>query len=233
MAVENPSSAPTPPQDALPNDSHYANYVPHDLKYSPTFEDSLLDLVVRGPSPNSKPGLRVLPLDSTEEPEPGVSIRGSDVSFESLPTIAEEELPLAIDDARRVFESPIAGLKLTHPNGYLEGGPGLDPNLDTFTDDFLSNHAPHTNHNTNTVNDTTLLRAAVTAEIASSISLLEQRLRDREEGKRKNEDIEKKLRELRQEHDMELRVHNKMAEDIQRRKDAKAGRKEERGEGGG
>ncbi|KAK4554823.1 hypothetical protein LTR86_007971 [Recurvomyces mirabilis] len=233
MAVHS-STAPTPPRDTSHPDL-YANYVPHDLKYSPTFEDDLLALVLHGPAPNTTPGIRVLPLDSTEEPEVDVSVRVSDVSLDSLPTITESDLPLPINDPRRIFESPIKGLKLTHPHGYLEGGPGLDPNLDTFTDDFLSNHTPRNHRSSTHHNDPTVLRAAVDAEIQSSITLLKQRMRERGEAKRKNDEVEKKLRELRQEHDMELRVHNKMAEDIQRRKAARAasGGRKEGTEGGG
>ncbi|KAK3674757.1 hypothetical protein LTR78_005479 [Recurvomyces mirabilis] len=237
MAVQAPSSAaPTPPHGPLMTSDHYANYVPHDLKYSPTFEDDLLALVLHGPAPNTTPGIRILSLDSTEEPEIGVSVRVSDVRLESLPTITEDELPLPINDPRRIFSSPIAGLNLTHPNGYLEGGPGLHPNLDTFTDDFLSNHTPRNHRSSTHHNDPTVLRAAVDAEIQSSIALLKQRMRERGEAKRKNDEVEKKLRELRQGHDMELRVHNKMAEDIERRKAAKAaggGRTGVKGEGGG
>lgn len=36
-----------------------------------------------------------------------------------------EELPLGLGDERRRFASGIAGVRLTHPGGRLEGGPGV------------------------------------------------------------------------------------------------------------
>ncbi|KAK5109185.1 hypothetical protein LTR62_007270 [Meristemomyces frigidus] len=221
MAIAKPSARPTPPRENDGNNT-YVNYVPHDLAYSRDFEDELLQAVLH--PTNTDPGLRIIPLDSTEQPENGISVRVSDISIAGLPSVTEDELPLLLSDARRVFQSSIPGVKLTHPGGYLEGGPGLDPNMDTFADDFL-----HTHRRSN-AGDVATLRTALDREVSSSIEELKQRLRAREQARWKNEQIEKELRGLEEEHDMELKIHNKMAENMQRKREAKEKRRKEREE---
>ena len=95
----------------------YACYVPHDLGYNPEFEDALIRAVLEQKVANASQTVKS-DVDDAEVLE--------------LPIIKEDELPLPLDDTRRVYPSPVAGLRLTHPGGYLEGGPGLDPDMDTF-----------------------------------------------------------------------------------------------------
>ncbi|TKA67519.1 hypothetical protein B0A55_10141 [Friedmanniomyces simplex] len=220
MAVTNPSGGPTPPQEEQPNGA-YASYVPHDLAYTADFEDSLMRAAL---DPNAtQDGIRVIPDDSPEQAETGVSVRASDVSLQSLPTITEEELPLPLTDPRRIFASPVPGVKFTHPGGYLEGGPGLAPEMDTFPDDYFQNNPDITSPDE--------LRKAISREVEASVELLRERLRARRQAREKNEQIEKQLQTLREEHDMELRVHNKMAEVKRQKREARERRKKEK-EGG-
>ncbi|KAK5122346.1 hypothetical protein LTR85_004257 [Meristemomyces frigidus] len=220
MSAASPAGGPTPPQEEQPNGA-YASYVPHDLKYSADFEDSLVKAVL---DPNARQdGIRIIASDSDEQPVNGVSVRARDVSLQSLPTISENELPLPLNDPRRIFTSPAAGVKLTHPGGYLEGGPGLDPDMDTFPDDFLSRYEHATSPEE--------LRKAIRQEIDSSVELLKERLRARQRAKERNEQIEKELKTLMDQHGMELKIHTRMAEENQRKKVAKERRRRER-EGG-
>ncbi|EGP88051.1 unnamed protein product [Zymoseptoria tritici ST99CH_3D7] len=214
------AGGPTPPQEVQPTGA-FASYVPHDLKYSQDFEDSLMQLVLE--SDVQQDGIRVIPEDSNEQPVDGVSVRADAVSWQSLPTINEDELPLSLDDPRRIFASPIAGVKLTHPGGYLEGGPGLDPEMDTFPEDFLSN-------NTN-ARSKERLRKAVAKEIDASMELLRERLEARRRAKEKNEQIERELKLMSDDHSLELKIQRKMAEDLRVKKEAKEKRRMER-EGG-
>lgn len=217
MAATSPPPNPTPPQEEQPNGA-YASYVPHDLKYRADFEDSLMRVTL---DPNAKQdGIRVIPDDSSEQPEDGVSVRARDVSLQSLPTITEDELPLPLDDSRRVFASAIPGVKLTHPGGYLEGGPGLDPEMDTFPDDFFQNNPSVTSPED--------LRKAIKKEVDSSVELLKARLRARQQAKEKNEQIEKELKTLMDEHSMEQKIYNKMAEENQRKQAAREQRRKDR-----
>jgi hypothetical protein len=212
--------APTPPQEVQPQGA-YASYVSHDLPYNADFDDSLVRAVL-DPQPHQD-GLRVIPADSTEQPVNGFSVRADAVSWQSLPIITEDELPLPLDDPRRVFASPIAGVKLTHPGGYLEGGPGLDPEMDTFPEDFLSNNPG--------VNSSERLRDAVDREIEASMDLLKDRLLARKRAKERNEQIEKELKLMSDDHSLELKIQRKMAEDRRIKKEAKEKRRMER-EGG-
>ncbi|EME87714.1 uncharacterized protein MYCFIDRAFT_75558 [Pseudocercospora fijiensis CIRAD86] len=214
------AGAPTPPQEEQPNGA-YASYVPHDLKYHADFEDSLMQPVLNGPS--NQDGIRVIPEGSADIPVEGVSVRAQDISIESLPSISEEELPLPLDDPRRQFASPVPGIKLTHPGGYLEGGPGLDPDMDTFAEDFFDR-----NRHVTTSED---MRAAIQREIDENKELLQERLRARQEAKEKNERIEKELKLMQEEHEMERKVNKRMAESRKAKKEAKERRRAER-EGG-
>lgn len=210
------------PASEEPADSTYASYVPHDLKYSTDFEDSLVHTLLDADATADK-GIRIIPDDSDETPEDGVSIRAQDVVFSSLPRIPEDELPLSLSDPRRVFASAIPGIKLTHPGGYLEGGPGLDPELDTFPDDFL-------NHNTD-IGTTAALSTAIQSDIEAQVETLKDRLRARQKAKEKNEQIEKELRALVDQHSMELKIQRRMAEEQKAKREAKEKKKRERAGG--
>lgn len=227
-----PPSAPggglTPPLEEHAA-STYASYVPHDLAYSVDFEDSLIAPVLHSSTSDgaSQPlsGIRVIPPDSNETAVSGVSVRASDISPESLPTITEIDLPLPLNDPRRKFASPLPGVLLTHPSGYLEGGPPLDPTLDTFAEDFLSNRPK--------VNSPEELRRAVQKEIDANVEVLKERLRARQRAKERNEQVAKELKGLTDQHSMELRIQERMQEDARKKKEAKEMRKKEReGDGG-
>lgn len=195
--------------------------MPHDLKYSADFEDALMSAVF---NPNARSeGIRLIPSDSSEERQDGVSERVGDEDLLSRPVIAEDELPLPLNDPRRMFASPVPGVKLTHPGGYLEGGPGLDPELDTFPEDFLSSHP--------TITTTPELRKAVEEEVGKSMELMKERLTRRKEAKERNEQIEKELKELRDQHSVELKVHNRIAEENLRKREAREKRRREKAGG--
>nr|POF15010.1 hypothetical protein CFP56_72114 [Quercus suber] len=216
---------PTPPSDDPPY-SAYASYIPHDLAYSAEFEDSLIDAILDDDpsSASSDNGIRVLSPDSPTLPVAGTSIRLGDISPQSLPLIPETELPLPLNSPLRTFASPLPGVKLTHPFGYLEGGPGLDPAIDTFPDDFVAGHAE--------VETPRELRRAVEREIAGHVEVLRDRLRARREAKENNARVERELRTLLDQHSMERKIHAKMAEEQVRKREAKERRKKVGRDGG-
>jgi hypothetical protein len=154
-----------------------------------------------------------------------VSVRASDISPESLPTITESDLPLPLKDPRRKFASPLPGVLLTHPSGYLEGGPPLDPSLDTFAEDFLS-HRPKIK----TPDD---LQRAVQKEIDANVEILKERLRARQRAKEKNEQVAKELKVLTDQHSMELRIQERMQEEQRQKRLERERKREQKGVGGG
>lgn len=206
-----------------PADGTYASYVPHDLKYSTDFEDSLVQTLLDPAANADDTGIRIIPDDSDEKPKDGVSIRATDVDISTLPHIPEDELPLPLSDPRRIFASAIPGIKLTHPGGYLEGGPGLDPELDTFPDDFL-------NHNTD-IGNAAALSTAIQSDIETQVETLKGRMRARQKAKEKNEQIEKELRALVDQHSMELKIQRRMAEEQKAKREAKEKKRRERAGG--
>lgn len=205
-----PTGAPTPPQEEQPSGA-YASYVPHDLKYSADFEDEIMQAVLNPPSDDN--GIRIIPDDSNEIPVEGVSVKAGAISLQSLPVIAEDELPLPLNDSRRIFASHVPGVRLTHPGGYLEGGPGLEPDMDTFPEDFFNNNAG--------VMNATSLRAAVRKDIDASKEMLYERMRKRQDAIKHNERIERELKKMQEEHSMEMNIHRKMAEQRRAKKEAK------------
>ena len=223
-----PGMGPTPPQEDQPA-STYASYVPHDLAYNADFEDSLIAPVLNGPKGDAsiqpEAGLRVIPPDSNEAPVSGVSVRASDISPISLPTIMEADLPLALNDPMRTFASPLPGVLLTHPAGYLEGGPPLNPSMDTFAEDFLS-HRPN-------VSTPEELRRAVQKEIDANVEVLTERLSARRRAKEENDRLAKELKTMTDQHDMELKIQERMQEAARKKKEAKERERREKDGAGG
>lgn len=221
MATPQPPAQPTPPSED--RTSAYATYVPHDLPYSADFEDSLMDLLLDPPSPPPDPGIRVLAADSTEPAVTGASIRLPDLSTQSLPTIGEAQLPLPLTSALRTFASPLPGLRLTHPGGYFEGGPGLQADIDTFPDDFVAAHAQGRRGGASASVDE--LQRAVKREIEANVLLLRERVGARRGAKETNARIERELRTALDQHSMEQKIHAKMAEEKVRKREVREKRR--------
>ncbi|KAF4552161.1 Hypothetical protein D9617_11g010100 [Elsinoe fawcettii] len=177
---------------------HHASYLPRDIPYSPIFEDAISSLLISPPS-NAPSGTSSPPS--------------------SLPNIDLSALPLPPSDSRRKYPSPIPGLLLTHPGGYLEGGPGLSPQEDEFAAHFISEHG---------IRDSDTLARIVDREIEAQLDIARQRARSRQEAQRKNEGIEAEIRAMEEQLRVEMRVLGKarqMAkEKRERRERRRAGR---------
>ncbi|KAK3055584.1 hypothetical protein LTR09_003504 [Extremus antarcticus] len=217
-----PGATLTPPHDSTAAQG-YAGWVPHDIPYKAEYDDSLIDVIL-SPSTTSNPGIRVIPEDSDEQPIPGQSVRIQDIDLTTLPPLSESQLPILLPDSRRIYASPIPGIRLTHPYGWTEGGPSLDPTMDTFAEDFLINRPDITTE--------AQMRAAVQREVDEHLEVAKQRLRARQKAKDKNEQITKEIKTLTDQHDMELRIQQKMQEDQRRKKEARERKRVERDGGG-
>jgi hypothetical protein len=207
------TNVPTPPQDHPPAKG-YGNWVPHDLRYDAEFEDSLVDIVLNADAdPREGNGIRVIAEDSDETPIEGTSVRDQDVDRNTLPEFTETDLPIPMTDSRRIYASHIPGVKLTHPYGWFEGGPPLDPEMDTFPEHFLNQHANVTTYEQ--------LQKAVQKEVDSNLELLKSRLRARQAAKERNDQIAKEIKMLTDQHDMELRLQQRMQEEQRKKKEAR------------
>lgn len=181
----------TPKSPSDPQGHHHASYLPRDIPYSSTFEDEIASLLLTPPS----------------DPSPGVSAPSSP---SSLPSLDLSSLPLPITDPRRKYPSPIPGLLLTHPGGYLEGGPGISPSEDEFAGHFVAEHG---------IRDADTLRRVVEEEIEKQVEVARERARARRRAREKNEGIESEVRAMEEQLQLEMRVLGKARERARERRE--------------
>ncbi|KAK6438507.1 hypothetical protein LTR95_005291 [Oleoguttula sp. CCFEE 5521] len=213
------SAAGTASPTGSSSNGRYASYVPHDLPYNEAYENAIMQITLR-PDPNAKRGIRVIPEGSSEQAQEGVSVGAADIAWESLPIIAEADLPLLLDDPRRIYASQVPGILLTHPGGYHEGGPGLDPEMDTFAEDFTSRHGD--------VQDAVQLRAAKDKDVKANLELLKKQMLDRQKAVEHNAKIHSQLKALTEQHELELKLLKNSAEEQRVKRETREKKKRER-----
>lgn len=206
---------PSPRED----DPSYAQWLPRDIPYNAAFEDSVQRILSHPPSTHT--GIRVLPDDSQEQPQPGKSARLSEIKPTDLPVIRFEDLPIPLDDPRRKFASPVPGIRLTHPGGYLEGGPGFCPEDDVFAQDFISAYK---------IRDAARLRAEVERQIAEHRELAERRMEAREGAAGQNARVEKELKTLMDQRAMEVKIETRMKEEARAKRERREKKRATKGD---
>lgn len=188
--------------------------------YSVPFADSMIMPVLNPPPRATKAinGLRVAHPQSAEIIK-STTIRYQDIDHGSLPPIDPAHLPIPLDDPRRIYSSGVAGLRLTHPGGALQGGSGPQahgglraplPEQPEFVREFMDKH---------NISTAKQLQNAVKAEQVVLTEELRIRMRDREEANEKNRKVQERIDNLVAEREMERRVH-KSAQDQRRRSEA-------------
>jgi hypothetical protein len=217
--MESPTAAPISPSTDEAAQFTYANYEADDIKPTAQFMDDV-SRILHDFSAKSDMGIRVIPRRSNELPKEGISICEKDILSSSLPRITKDELPIPLSDPRRIFSSGTPGIKLTHPFGYVVGGPGLDPKLDTFAKDYLSR-----NSDIRTAAD---LEAAKARDIAAGIEKAKKAAEERQGAKEHNEKVHKKTRAHEDQHSMEMKLHKVMAAEQKAKREAKEKRKAEK-----
>nr|OQO22318.1 hypothetical protein B0A51_09913 [Rachicladosporium sp. CCFEE 5018]OQO22390.1 hypothetical protein B0A51_10853 [Rachicladosporium sp. CCFEE 5018] len=201
------------------SNGRYASYVPHDLPYNEAYENAIMHITLH-PDPNAKKGIRVIPEGSNEQLQEGISVRAADILWESLPVIAETDLPLPLDDPRRIYASQVPGILLTHPGGYHEGGPGLDPEMDTFAEDFTSRHGE--------VQNSAQLKVAKDKDVKANLELLKKQMLDRQKAVEHNTKIHSQLKALTEQHELELKLLKNSADEQRVKREARERKKRER-----
>ncbi|KAH0018745.1 hypothetical protein KCU78_g7045, partial [Aureobasidium melanogenum] len=202
-------------QSASPHDkdpkvaAQYATYEPHQIPYSAHYENALYHILEY--PPRSRDGIFIIPNDSSEQPKQGVSVRERDIDPASLPQISLQQLPLSVHDPRRVFASPIPGLRLTHPGGYLEGGPGPSPEEQkTWAREFVEKEG---------VVGEEALDMAVQHHMQQNMALAKERMRARYDALQQNTRIEKEIKTLMDQREMEVKIETRMKEDARKRRE--------------
>ncbi|KAF2020620.1 hypothetical protein BU24DRAFT_4287 [Aaosphaeria arxii CBS 175.79] len=128
----------------------------------------------------------------------------------SPPLIDPTTLPVALDSPLRTHRSPIPGVLLTHANGYHTGGPGPAASIvNDFAEKFIKE---------NDIQDVGQLERVVEEKIKDLMEVATERMREREEAIRKNEEVEKELKNLEIQRDTERRVEEKFKIDRAKRR---------------
>ncbi|KAF2230948.1 hypothetical protein EV356DRAFT_535903 [Viridothelium virens] len=184
--------APLTPQEDH-NDAHKG-----ELRYDESFERDLARVVG---SPLPADGIHVV----YGEEKPGDNeVHIIHVRPQDLPDVQHEELPLSLNDPRRKFRSPIPGVKLTHPGGLLEGGPGSDHDAEDaqkFIDHFQ-------------IRSSEELRQRISEQTDIAIEELKSRVNARQTAIENNEKVDKELAQK----EMEVRILQRMKDEAKERK---------------
>lgn len=187
----------------------YATYQPHDIPYSAHYENALYHILEY--PPRSRDAIFVIPDHSNEQPIQAVSVRARDIDPNSLPQLTLKNLPLSIHDPRRVFASPVPGIRLTHPGGYLEGGPGPSPeDQRKWAREFLEQEG--------VVNEEAL-SMVVQQHMQQNMTLAKERMRARYHALQQNERLQKEIKTLMDQREMEVKIETRMQEDAKKRRE--------------
>ena len=205
----------TLPEDQINDDdddqqTRHATWLPRDIRYDETYENSVQDILEHPPT--GRHGITILPDESTLDPESGVSIRARDIDLDQLPLLTLDQLPLSLDDTRRVYTSPVPGVRLTHPGGYLEGGPGFAPQDDVFAQDFITHFE---------ITRPEQLRDVRAREIHHHLEEARRRFKARHNAAQHNARIEKEIKTLTDQREMELKIETRMRDVAQARRERK------------
>lgn len=210
------SSAATPPREDA-RDPHHAAWSPRDIPYNEAYENNVKNTIIYPPSKDN--AIHVIPDDSPEDPQPGLSVRARDIDPATFPFVNFDDLPIALDDPRRIYASPVPGIKLTHPGGYLEGGPGFAPDNHVFASDFISEF---------NITAPDQLRDAVQAQIHQHLDSARERMNAREDAMQHNARIDKELKTLMDQREMEVKIETRMKDDAKARRERKERKKDAR-----
>ncbi|KAF2264914.1 hypothetical protein CC78DRAFT_215055 [Lojkania enalia] len=183
------SNAPLTPIDDPEPTSPVIDYSPATVAYDEAFENALMNAILYPPSSTSQPVSKL---------------------SNSPPLILPTMLPVPLTSPLRTHPSPIPGLLLTHVHGYHTGGPGPSPaTVADLASKFISE---------NDIQDAGQLERVVEERIKEKIEEVRERMREREEAVKKNEELERQLRDLEAQRSVEARVKERILESKKGRK---------------
>ncbi|THX57609.1 hypothetical protein D6D06_03610 [Aureobasidium pullulans] len=182
----------------------------HQIPYPAHFENSLHH-ILEYPPRSSRDGITIIPNSSSQQPQQGVSIRERDVDARNLPHITLQQLPLSVHDPRRIFASPVPGIRLTHPGGWLEGGEGPSGEEQrAWAREFVE---------ANNISGEQELGIAVQHHMQQNVELAKERMRARYEAQQQNVRVEKEIKTLMDQREMEVKIETRMKEDARIRRE--------------
>lgn len=199
----------SPPQSPEQDDS--ATVTP-SLPYYEAYTNALMRTVLEPPEPS---GTVVLDKKDRATAVEGVSVRAEDVEFV---TVDYGDLPLPLDDPRRIYRSPVPGVNLTQPGGLLEGGgfrpataegKTIPPEIQKFAQQYIRS---------NNIRNQTQMRRSIHAEISRLTGELTKTMNERRMALEQNEKIDGELEQNEAQRAMERRLEERMMSMTKRRR---------------
>ncbi|KAI9718866.1 MAG: hypothetical protein M1828_006555 [Chrysothrix sp. TS-e1954] len=204
-APHSPPRSPSPPLFG-PGRTGYDH-----IQYSEDFTNTLMRELVKSSSSSKHSGITI-----TTKPGPanasGNAITLAEIDRASLPELSTGVLPLALDDTRRIYNSALPSVRLTHPGGWLEGGSGphnAEPLIREYMQQLMQQH---------TFRSQASLQKFIKDETRRQAVELKSRMQDRQEAIEQNEKAVKEIQQLQAQRETEKGVENRMLESAKRRK---------------
>ncbi|GME24000.1 hypothetical protein GTA08_BOTSDO13899 [Neofusicoccum parvum] len=191
----------TPMDDAPPAAASMTSQPAGEVPYNREFEDSVMRAILDPPTTNN-----------------GIESRGPLPAFLlGRDTVPHEELPLPLDDPRRQYKSAIPGIKLTHPTGAYEGG-----NPESTEDDRAWVREFIRHHNIKSKEDLERVKRQVVEE---QLEDLRARMQARKEAVDEREKIERELKALNDQREVELKAQRSIIEKAKAKKEERKAKK--------
>lgn len=205
---------PLTPQDEPPANGMLTNmFDPSKIPYTAAFEDAVMQVILNPPPMD---GIQREDEHAVAAPSSPSNANGSSTHL-SLPTVPFSELPLPLSDPRRRYQSPVAGIRLTHPGGWLEGGPG--PELGERRAFALAFAARY--HGVRTPEE---LRRRVADETRARMQELAERMRARQDAIENNARVERDMAQLVAQRETERRVEKRLVDETRLKRERRRGR---------
>ncbi|KAK8151287.1 hypothetical protein IWX90DRAFT_95265 [Phyllosticta citrichinensis] len=188
------------PMEDAPSDTA-GSTKPAATPYSRAFEDGIMNAVLNPPPADGK---------QAKEPLPHYML-GRNVD------IPPNELPLPLDDPRRKYQSYLPGVKLTHPMGAYEGGPAdLSEDEKAFAAELVKKYGVKTKED---------LERARQIEIEAAMEEMRRVAQARKEAIEENQKIERELKALNDQREVELRAEKNIIEKARAKKEERKAKK--------
>ncbi|KAI9672871.1 MAG: hypothetical protein M1831_000307 [Alyxoria varia] len=221
-------AAPQSPPESPPAQNEDDFDVSHpSVPYSAQFTDSLMNEGLRQ-SKSALSGTPVIPRGIDNPARNSSAVRVDQIEQKTFPLVNDTELPLPLSDSRRTYQNSAPSSKLdvrlTHPGGSFVGG----------TLSSLAAHIPQRGKNEDSELDTwarqlvqrerikspQALRAALAKEVAREEQELERRMKARQKAIEHNEEVEKRVKRLEDQRNLERKLANAHRESTKRRRES-------------
>lgn len=215
-------AAPHSPPESPPQ--QVQNLLPDlDVPYSAAFTNDLMHTV--NEPPTEKTGTAIYnPALLRGSGGNESTVKLDEIDTARIPDVDAADLPLPLDDPRRVYESNVPGVRLTHPGGSLHGGtstsvPAAHSKDASAVAEDVEEYAMSLIRS-NGLRNATLLKKLIAGETARSNEELGRRMRERQEAVEHNERVDKEIQQLQAQREMERRLEERMRDNFQKRRES-------------